>query len=53
MPAVTARGSASLSAIGGSDSPGSGMLDLSMPAGWFHLFWWLSVGIILFFLWAL
>lgn len=54
MASVTARGAASVSAIGGDEySPGSGILDTSTPAGWFHLFWFASVAIILFFLWAL
>jgi hypothetical protein len=54
MASVTARGAASVSAIGGDQTPsGSGILDTSTPAGWFHLFWFASVGIILFFLWAL
>lgn len=54
MAAVTARGAASVSAIGGEGNPsGSGILDTSTPAGWFHIFWFASVAIILFFLWML
>jgi hypothetical protein len=54
MPTVTARGAASVSALGGTDNPsGSGILDTDTPAGWFHLFWFASVAIILFFLWML
>ena len=53
MPTVTARGAASVSAIGGEASSGSGFLDTSTPSGWFHMFWFASVAIILFFLWAL
>jgi hypothetical protein len=53
MASVTARGAASVSAIGGEVSSGSGILDTSTPAGWFHIFWFASVAIILFFLWAL
>jgi hypothetical protein len=53
MPTVTARGAASVSAIGGEEPSGSGILDTQTPAGWFHIFWFASVAIILFFLWAL
>jgi hypothetical protein len=54
MASVTARGAASVSAIGeGGSNPGSGILDTSTPAGWFHIFWFASVAIILFFLWML
>jgi len=53
MATVTARGAASVSAIGGEVTSGSGAFDTSTPAGWFHLFWLASVAIILFFLWAL
>jgi hypothetical protein len=54
MPTITARGSAGISAIGGDAPSGSsGILDTSTPAGWFHLFWFASVAIILLFLWML
>lgn len=54
MAEAAVRGSASLFAIGGSASgSGSGMLDLSTPAGWHSVLWWGSVAIIVFFLWAL
>lgn len=53
MAAVTARGAASISAIGGDTNPGGSFLDTSTPSGWFHIFWFASVAIILFFLWML
>lgn len=53
MPAVSARGAASVTAISDGGASTGGMFDTSTPAGWFHLMWWGSVLIILFFLWAL
>lgn len=52
MPAVTARGAVGINVIDGGKGSG-GMLDLSTPAGWHSVFWWGSVILILFFLWAL
>lgn len=53
MPTVTARGAASITAIDGGRNSSGGMLDLSTPAGWHSIFWWGSVAVILFLLWAL
>lgn len=53
MSSVTARGAASITAIDGGGGKSGGMLDLSTPAGWHSVFWWGSVVVILFFLWAL
>ena len=53
MPTVAARGAASITAINGGKESGGGMLDLTTPAGWHSVFWWGSVLVILFLLWAL
>lgn len=55
MPEIRARGAASLSAVG---NPNDGSttkqhMNMSTSAGWFMIWWWLSVAIIIFFLWAL
>jgi len=53
MPAVTARGAVGINVLEGGAGKSGGMLDLSTPAGWHSVFWWGSVVVILFLLWAL
>jgi hypothetical protein len=53
MASVGLRGAASLTAIDGDNPGGSGMLDTKTPAGWHSIYWWGSVIIIAFLLWAL
>lgn len=55
MATIGAKGAASVYAMGpmnGNDSLGDHM-NLSTPAGWHTIWWWLAVAIIVFFLWAL
>jgi hypothetical protein len=50
MATVTARGAASVSAIGERTSDS---FSTSTPAGWAMIWWGLAVLTLLFFLWAL
>lgn len=53
MASITARGAASVDAMGGFGMGNSGSHSLSEPAGW-HLTWWaISVFIIAVLLWML
>lgn len=53
MAAFSARGSLGINAMSGDEDSSSGIFDTSQPAGWFHILWFGSVLMILFFLWML